>query len=161
MCAVVCASLVAAVGSSASATAAGSSWWKVDTHQHSAYSGDAKADIGIDAQLAKNYGYNAVFLTDHHRGTGFQIRGANGNYQAFINPDPKTWKSVNDTVGNSTWTGKPTPNHPVAGASIPALSSPGRGGSGDMLHLAATSSATKTVSSMIYSDRGPALNAGD
>ena len=63
----------------------------VDTHLHSAFSGDAKADIGIDAQVAQSLHYNAIFLTDHDRGTGFQINFANGNYQAFTDPDPKTW----------------------------------------------------------------------
>ena len=148
-----------AAGSGATA-AGGSSWWKVDTHEHSAFSGDAKADIWIDAQLAQQYGYNAVFLTDHDRGTGFQINGANGNYQAFT--DPKTWKTTATTVGDSTWTGKPTPNQPVAGASIPALDQTiFHGASGSSIHLKTVGSATKTISSMIYTDRGPALNAGN
>jgi len=162
-CVAVCVSIVAVAGTGASASG-GSSWWKVDTHEHSAYSGDAKADIGVDAQLAKFYGYNAVFLTDHDRGTGFQINGANGNYQAFINPnpDPTTWKTTGNTVGNSTWTGKPTPSQPVAGAPIPVLDSTTfHGASGVSIHLKTVGQATKTISSMIYTDRGPALNAGN
>ena len=163
-CVAVCVITVGVVGTSATASGSSSSWYKVDTHQHSAFSGDAKADMGIDAQLAQNYGYNAVFLTDHDRGTGFQINWANGNYQSFIDPALAGWKSTGNTVGNSTWTGKPTPSQPLAGALVPALGPPpyANGGGGEPVHLkAAASSSTKIISSMIYSDRGPALNAGD
>lgn len=150
-CAIVCVSLVAAVGTVAPATGAASSWWKVDTHQHSAYSGDAKADLGLDAQLAQHYGYNAVFLTDHDRGTGFQINYANGNYQSFTNPTK--WTSS----GDSTWAAKGT-----GGGAVPVLASnPAHGGTGSSIHLAATASTSTAARSLIYADRGPALNAGD
>src|SRR6476646_8963057 len=85
-CVAVCVITVGVVATSANASGSSSSWYKVDTHQHSAFSGDAKAEMGIDAQLAQNSGDNAVFLTDHDRGTGFQINWANGNYQSFIDP---------------------------------------------------------------------------
>src|SRR5690242_12431453 len=58
-------------GSVVAVAGPGPSWWMVDTHEHSAFSGDARADIGIDAQIDKNLGYNAVFLTDHDRMSSF------------------------------------------------------------------------------------------
>lgn len=149
VCLAVCVSIVGVLGTAASASGPSSSWWMVDTHEHSAFSGDAKADIGVDAQVAQSLGYSAVFLTDHDRGTGFQINGANGNYQAFV--DPKT-------LPDSTWTAKPTTA--AGGAAVPVLAtSPARGGTGVSAHLSV--SASKAVGSMIYSDRGPTLNSGD
>src|SRR3954447_12401368 len=64
----------------AAATPPSGTWYKVDLHQHSSFSGDARADPGIDATLAKQNGYNAVMLTDHDRAASFQIQGANGDY---------------------------------------------------------------------------------
>lgn len=41
-------------------------WFKTDTHVHSsAVSGDAPQDIGIISEVAKQEGFNAMFLTDH------------------------------------------------------------------------------------------------
>src|SRR5690242_9962565 len=70
-------------GATTSHAAAGPTWWKVDLHEHSAFSGDARADIALDAALAKQQNYNAVFLTDHDRGSGFQVGGGNGNVLKF------------------------------------------------------------------------------
>ena len=40
-------------GATTSHAAGGPTWWKVDLHEHSAFSGDARADIGVDAAKAK------------------------------------------------------------------------------------------------------------
>ena len=72
--------LTAGLPASAAASSTSPTWWKVDTHQHSSISGDARADLGVISAKAQAAGYNAVFLTDHDRAASFQIQGANGNY---------------------------------------------------------------------------------
>ena len=42
----------------------GPTWWKVDTHEHSSYSGDARQDLGLLAYTDKLRNYNAIFVTD-------------------------------------------------------------------------------------------------
>ena len=94
-------------GATTSHAASGPTWWKVDLHEHSAFSGDARADIGVDAAKAKAQNYNAVFLTDHDRGSGFQIGGDNGNKI-----------SVPEQLNNN-WTSKLLPRASPAAAGHP------------------------------------------
>ena len=115
-------------------------WWMVDTHEHSAFSGDARADIGLDASLDQSLGYNAVFLTDHDRGSSFQIQGSNGNYLSY-----------SDAL-SGRWTPKPTGLQPV-------VSSPTHSGSSGALHFSVNS--TTPTSQMVWAKRGPGLRSGD
>src|SRR3954466_3739213 len=73
------------------ASVATPTWWKVDTHEHSSFSGDAPADLGVTTAKARAAGYNAVFLTDHDRAESFQIQGANGNYTSFTDALSGRW----------------------------------------------------------------------
>jgi uncharacterized membrane protein len=118
-------------------------WWQVDTHQHSAFSGDARADLGVDAAKAKNAGYNAVFLTDHDRASSFQIQGTNGNYLSFTDALSSRW--VQKTSGSLTSSANGPSTARVHGGTA-------------ALHVLAAS--TTTGRAMVYSKRGPALGAG-
>ena len=80
-----------------SSAAPGWNWYLVDTHRHSAFSGDARADIGINAAVDKANNYNAVFLTDHDRMSSFQIQGANGNYLSYTDALSGRW--IQKTTG--------------------------------------------------------------
>jgi hypothetical protein len=133
-------------GAGTSGAVGGPTFWKVDLHQHSAFSGDARADIGIDAALDKLNGYNAAFITDHDRMASFQIQGANGNFIAYTDDDltpPSRWLSK--TVGT--------------GATSPAaVSSPVHSGTRS-LHLAATATSAP-VRSFVYAKRGVGFRSG-
>ncbi len=149
--AVLAAVLVAALnGATTSRAVSGPTWWKVDLHEHSAFSGDARADIGVDAAKAKLQNYNAVFLTDHDRGSGFQISGDNGNKI-----------SVPEQLNNN-WTSKLLPSSLPSGSSgiLPtAVQSPVHSGTYS-LHMSTTASTSTTVRSMTYNPRGMGLRSG-
>jgi chitodextrinase len=137
-------------GAGGAGAVGGPTFWKVDLHEHSSFSGDARADIGIDAAVAKSRGYNAVFLTDHDRLSGFQIQGANGNFLSYT-----------DTL-SGRWTGKsaPTPTLP-AGSLVTNAVTTSRFHSGtSSLHLAATAGTPTNVRSYVYADRGVGLSSG-
>src|SRR3954462_13680340 len=147
------AGLVAALsGATTSHAAGGPTWWKVDLHEHSAFSGDARADIGVDAAKAKLQNYNAVFLTDHDRGSGFQISGDNGNKI-----------SVAEQL-NGNWTSKLLPTNLPNGSSgiVPtAVQSPSPVHSGTYsIHVKATAANSTTVRSTTYNPRGMGLRSG-
>lgn len=118
-------------------------WWKVDTHEHSSFSGDARADPGVVAAKAKAQNYNAVFLTDHDRQASFQIQGANGNILTFSN------------TLSGRWTAKTSGS--LSSSSATAVSTPVHSGSGS-LHVQAASSSSGR--SMLYGKRAPSLRAG-
>ena len=142
--------LVAVLGGAASRAAGGPTWWKVDLHEHSAFSGDARADIGVDAAKAKLQNYNAVFLTDHDRGSGFQIAGDNGNKI-----------SVPEQL-NTNWTSKLLPSSLPSGSSgiqPTAVQSPVHSGTYS-IHFKATASTATTIRSMTYNPRGMGLRSG-
>src|SRR3954469_270398 len=145
------AGLVAALsGATTSHAAGGPTWWKVDLHEHSAFSGDARADIGVDAAKAKAANYNAIFLTDHDRGSGFQIVGDNGNKI-----------SVPEQL-NLNWTSKLLPSNLPSGSSgiLPtAVTSPVHSGTYS-IHFKATAATATTVRSMTYNPRGMGLRSG-
>src|SRR6476659_6959870 len=61
------------IGVPVASAAPSGTWYKTDTHVHSVFSGDAVADLGVLSQSAKARGYDALFLTDHQEGSGFQI----------------------------------------------------------------------------------------
>ena len=137
-------------GATTSHAASGPTWWKVDLHEHTAFSGDARADIGVDAAKAKLQNYNAVFLTDHDRGSGFQISGDNGNKI-----------SVPEKLNNN-WTSKVLPSPLPSGSSgiqPTAVQSPVHSGTYS-IHFAATSSTATTIRSMTYNPRGMGLRSG-
>ena len=118
-------------------------WWKVDTHEHSSFSGDAPADLGVTTAKARAAGYNAVFLTDHDRAESFQIQGANGNYTSFT-----------DAL-SGRWTAKSAGT--LSSFANSAASSPVHSGTGS-LHVGAAS--TSSGQSFVYANRAPALRAG-
>src|SRR4051812_6366813 len=137
-------------GATSSQAAGGPTWWKVDLHEHSAFSGDARADIGVDAAKAKLQNYNAVFLTDHDRGSGFQISGDNGNKI-----------SVPEQLNNN-WTSKLLPASLPGGSSgtpRTAVQSPVPSGT-YAIHVSATASTPTTIRSMTYNPRGMGLRSG-
>jgi len=137
-------------GATTSHAAGGPTWWKVDLHEHSAFSGDARADIGVDAAKAKLQNYNAVFLTDHDRGSGFQISGDNGNKI-----------SVPEKLNNN-WTSKLLPSNLPSGSSgisPTAVTSPVHSGT-YAIHFKATAANSTIVRSMAYNPRGMGLRSG-
>jgi hypothetical protein len=128
------------------AAASGPTWWLVDTHQHSAFSGDARADLGLDAAIDKSLNYNAVFVTDHDRLNSFSIEGANGNYLDYH--DALTGRWLPKTLG-------------AASSSTNAVvTSPVHSGT-NSLHLAVTSSSTSNGRTFVYAKRGSNLLSGD
>jgi hypothetical protein len=150
-------SLVAAVGliagptaglaapSAAAAPLTTPTWWRVDSHEHSSFSGDARADLGVDAERAKSSGYNAVFVTDHDRMASFQVGGANGNYLDF-----------RDTIAGGKWLAK---NIGTFSSVTNATSATQIKSGSASLHVAASS--TSAGRAMDYAKRGPSLHAGD
>jgi hypothetical protein len=128
------------------ATAGAPTWWKADTHQHSAFSGDAPADLGIDAALDKSLNYNAVFVTDHDRLNSFSIEDANGNYLDYH--DALTGRWLRKTVGATS------------SATNAVVSSPVHSGT-NSLHLAATSSSVSNGRTFVYARRGSNLLSSD
>jgi len=140
--------LLAGAGGAAAVT--GPTFWKVDLHEHSAFSGDARADVGIDAAVAQSRGYNAVFLTDHDRMSGFQIQGANGNFLSYT-----------DKL-SGRWTAKSAPTPlPVGSAATNEVSSTHVHSGSSSLHLAATAGTSTNVRSYVYADRGVGLLSGN
>src|SRR4051812_30228539 len=118
-------------------------WYKTDTHVHSVFSGDAVADLGVLSQSAKARGYDALFLTDHQEGSGFQISTWTANTVRF-----------EDAFGHwaSRTTGTPS------ATKIALASSPVNSGT-QSLHLATTASASGE--SFLYEKRGGNLRSGD
>jgi hypothetical protein len=137
---------VFAIAAAAPATAATPTWWKVDTHQHSAFSGDARADIGLDVANDKSLGYNAVFLTDHDRLNSFSIQGANGNYLDYHDALSGRW--LPKTLGSTS------------SSTNAVVTSPVHSGS-NSLHLAVTSGTTTNGRTFVYAKRGGNLLSGD
>jgi hypothetical protein len=126
--------------------AAAAQWWMVDTHEHSAFSGDALADLGVDAAVDKSLGYNAVFVTDHDRLSSFSIQGANGNYIDYH--DALTGRWLQNTLG-------------AASSSTNAVvTSPVHSGTSS-LHLAVTSGSAANGRTFVYARRGANLRSGD
>ena len=153
--------LVAVDGAAASD---GPTWWKVDTHQHSSFSGDARADIGLDAAIDKSLDYNAVFLTDHDRMSSFSVRGANGNsiaYREELTGPPATRKHQPHPAGPAPSTGRWMPKTlgAVSSAVNDVVTTPVRSG-GRSLHLGATSNSNANGRTLVYAKRGPGLRSG-
>jgi hypothetical protein len=130
---------------SGAGAASGPTWWKVDTHQHSAFSGDARADLGLDAALDKSQNYNAVFITDHDRLNSFSIQGANGNYVDYRDALSGRW--LPKTLGS------------VSASTNAVVTSPVHSGT-NSLHLAVTSSSTTNGRTLVYAKRGSNLLSG-
>ncbi len=142
--------IVLLTGSVRATAALGPTWWKVDLHEHSAFSGDAKADLGIDAAMAKAANYNAVFLTDHDRMSGFEISGTNGNYLSYRDSLSSRW---------STGTG-PSPLPTGSSTTNAVVTSPVHSGT-NSLHIAATAPTSTQVRSYVYAARAPGIRSGD
>jgi hypothetical protein len=132
-------------GAGSASAASGPTWWKVDTHEHSAFSGDARQDLGIDAADDKSLSYNAVFVTDHDRLSSFSIQGANGNYVDYHDALSGRW--LPKTLGS-------TSSSTNAVVTSPVHSGP------NSLHLAVTSSSTSNGRTFVYAKRGPNLRSG-
>ena len=125
------------------AGAAADQWYKADLHRHSVISADARPDLGIVANNMKSLGYNAVFLTDHDRGSRFDVHGA--------------W--ANDTEIHDTLGAFATRTYGAASARTNELvTSPVKGGT-KSLHMAVTS--TDGGEAFVWSNRGPNLRSGD
>ena len=140
----VCACMLLGGATGAAALTGAPTFWKVDLHQHSAFSGDARADIKLDATIDQTKGYNAVFLTDHDRLSSFQIAGANGNFLSY-SEDLSTRFTAKISGTGSTPTVVTTQHH----------------GGTKSLHLAATSNTASNARSFVYADRGAGLNSGN
>jgi hypothetical protein len=137
---------VVLLGGAGRAAASGPTWWKVDTHQHSAFSGDARADLGLDAALDKSQNYNAIFVTDHDRLNSFSIQGANGNYVDYRDALSGRW--LPKTLGSTS------------AATNAVVTSPVHSGT-NSLHLGVTSSSTSNGRTFVYAKRGSNLVSGD
>jgi hypothetical protein len=134
------------LGGAGRAAASGPTWWKVDTHQHSAFSGDARADLGVDAAIDKSQNYNAVFVTDHDRLNSFSIQGANGNFVDYRDALSGRW--LPKTLGSTS------------SSTNAVVTSPVHSGA-NSLHLAVTSSSTSNGRTFVYAKRGANLLSGD
>jgi hypothetical protein len=132
------------IGSADAASAP--TWWKVDTHQHSAFSGDARADLGLDAAIDKSLNYSAVFVTDHDRLNSFSIQGANGNYLDYRDALSGRW--LPKTLGSTS------------SSTNAVVTSPVHSGA-NSLHLAVTSSSASNGRTFVYAKRGANLLSGD
>jgi hypothetical protein len=132
--------------SGAARAAAAPTWWKVDLHQHSSFSGDARPDLGIDAAKDKAQSYNAAFITDHDRMSSFSIQGANGNYVDYRDALSGRW--LQKTFGSP------------ASSANGVVTSPVHSGS-NSLHLAVTASSAANARTIVYAKRGPNLRSGD
>jgi hypothetical protein len=142
----------------------GPTWWKVDTHQHSSFSGDARADIGLDAANDKSLNYNAVFVTDHDRMGSFSVRGANGNsiaYREGLTGPPATRKGRRPHPEPAPTSGRWVQETIGAAASYAnaVVTSPVHSGAGS-LHLAVTSSSGANGRTLVHAKRGPGLRSG-
>jgi predicted metal-dependent phosphoesterase TrpH len=135
------AALAATVG--ASAAPAAEQWYQTDLHRHSVLSADAKGDLGVVAQNMRSLGYDAVFVTDHDRGSDFQISGATAN-------------SLTLTDGIGSWQAPRTTG--TGSATNEFVTSPVHSGT-QSLHLAASSSGLGET--MLWKSRGPSLRSGD
>ena len=113
--------IVASLLLSGSAPAAGAgvpTWWKVDLHEHSSFSGDARQDLGVLAAANKGLSYNAIFVTDHDRSASFSIQGANGNYIDYRDALSGRWTQKTVNAANFANTVVASPDIPVRTRSI-------------------------------------------
>jgi hypothetical protein len=134
------------IGCVGRAAASAPTWWKVDTHQHSSFSGDAPGDLGLDAAIDKSQNYNAIFVTDHDRLSSFSIQGANRNYIDYHDALSGRW--LPKTLGSTS------------SSTNAVVTSPVHSGT-NSLHLAVTSSSTTNRRTFVYAHRGPNLRSGD
>src|SRR6266498_3528281 len=118
-------------------------WYKTDLHVHSVLSSDAFDDLGIQSQVAKSLGYNALFLTDHNLASSFPISGLTANNMVF--EDSYThWTA--GTYGSQTSTTNALASTPVhTGAKS--------------LHLVSTASGSGET--YVWTKRGPNFRSGD
>jgi Bacterial Ig domain len=121
----------------------GWSWFKTDTHVHSTFGGDAFDDLGIIAAAAKDRGYNAVFLTDHHGGSSFPIGPVIANHVRFED-ELRAWRT--DHQGTLTSTTAELANSPVNTGSQSLYLASSSGGSGE---------------TFAWAKRGPNFRSGD
>jgi hypothetical protein len=69
------------------------------------------ADTGV-AAAARAAGYNAVFATDHDRGSSFQISSNNGNYVSYSETLTTRWKKqTSGSLSGSSNSEVATPLH--------------------------------------------------
>jgi hypothetical protein len=139
---VVLATLASAVATSGALAA--DQWYQADLHRHSVLSADAKVDLGIVAQNMRALGFNAVFVTDHDRGSDFQIKGATANSL-----------TLQDAIG--AWEG-PRKSGTSSSSTNAFVTSPVHSGT-RALRLAATSDSSGET--MLWKARGPNLRSGD
>ena len=143
----VIATLVPLAAEGTGSAAPGWNWYLVDTHRHSAFSGDARADIGINAAVDKTNNYNAVFLTDHDRMSSFQIQGANGNYLSYSDALSGRW------IQKTTGTDSPGTINTVDATQVHSGSS--------SLHLKVASALGSSAQTFVYAKRAPGIRSGD
>src|SRR5439155_18056501 len=128
----------------------GPTWWKVDTHEHSSFSGDGRQDLGLLSSNDKSLNYNAIFVTDHDRAASFAIADANGNHLEYKEALSTRWhpKTSPSTISPpSTYTNS-------------VVSSQFHSGS-QSLHVSVVSQLARNLRSYVYANRGPTLRVGD
>jgi chitodextrinase len=123
----------------------GWSWYKVDTHVHSAVSADAYVDVGIHAQLAKAQGYDALFLTDHNGGSSFHVNNLTANHMKFEDSYARWEQATFGSLSSST---------------NALVSSPVNTGS-KSLRLKASATNNKYGETFVWTKRGPNFRSGD
>jgi chitodextrinase len=143
------AALLTALAAPAAAPAA--QWFKTDFHRHSVLSADARADLGVVATNMKSLGYNAVFVTDHDRGSQFQISGLTADSVTLNEPKAITQA---DPKGLGHWVSRTSTR--LTASTNDWATTPTR--SGKSYHLAATGTGGETF---LYNSRGPNLRSGD
>src|SRR3954452_2760606 len=163
-------------------------WCKTDTHVHSsAVSGDAPQDIGIISQVARDRGFDAMFLTDHTAAGTQPIGGVIANHlrldddlaqwsqdvyptgtagaTATVAPSHAALEGPTLSAGNTLLCELGAPTHVSAVAISGANSTtnemvplPANTGT-QSLHLASTNSGYGET--MVWLKRGPNLHSGD
>src|SRR3954447_7694977 len=142
------AGVITPMGTAAAVVAPPGNWYMVDLHQHSNFSGDARADLGIASAASKARGYNAVMVTDHDRGASFQIQGANGNYLSYSE------QALDTATSPGRWVPKKLGS---ATSSVAARETTTVHGGTYAVHLsvAAAAGSTTPARAMAYAHRGP------
>src|SRR5688572_16794441 len=121
---------------------AGWSWYKTDTHAHSAVSADTYVDLGILSYNAKAAGYHALFVSDHNLASQFPAHGI-----AYNRPFEDTYAKWNKgTYGTQTSTLNELASTPVNTGT-------------KSLHLVSTS--TGSAETYTWGIRGANLRSGE
>lgn len=123
----------------------GAQWYMVDPHVHSTVSAEAFADIGIHSEAAKNFGYNALFLSDHANASSFHVNFLTANYMVFEDTYTR-WEL--GTFGTPLTTTNELVTAPVNSGS-------------NALHLAVSADGASYGEAQVWTKRGPNFRSGD